>query len=184
MMNNTDDTLLKRIKQKDKAALAELVNRFQKPVFSYLLRIVGKQELAEELVQETFTRIWFSAHLYRSQGKVKGWIFTIARNIARNEMVKKRHAYESIYDEGDSLPARSVLEVEVQHNLALEKVDLALKKLGNELQEVIVLKHQQQLTFKEMAEVTGVAESTLKSRYKKGIIELRQLMGPWKSDLV
>ncbi|MDN5199799.1 sigma-70 family RNA polymerase sigma factor [Fulvivirgaceae bacterium BMA10] len=186
MIKNTDEELLALIKKKNSNAFKVLFERYESGIYNYILRYSGDRGLAQELLQETFTRVWFSAHLYApDRGKVKNWLFTIALNITRNEMVKKRYIYRyediTMLNDSKNEPDSSKSE---RPDLLLEHQDLKTtiaKALGNlkpELREVILLKHFQQLKFREIAEITKIAEGTIKARFRKAISELKKHLKP------
>lgn len=179
MAESTDDQLMTAIKRRDTVAFETLFRRHRQMIYSYVLRFCGNRELAQELLQETFTRIWFGAHLYQGQGKTKNWLFTIARNVTRNEMTRKRYSYRHEEIAADDLrhsqqnhsPEMDIQAVDLRDHLAK-----ALKSLDPDLREVMILKHLQQLTFREIAEMTEIRESTLKSRYRKALTELKPIL--------
>ncbi len=177
MATRSDDELILLIKEKDTAALNVLFNRYESSVFSYIHKFTGNKELAKELLQETFTRIWFSAPLYRDRGSASGWIFTIARNAARNEMAKKRYSFRfedlSASKKTLDISAGEKPDAIVERKDARHRIMQLLEHLKPELREVLIFKHFQQLKFREIADITKTSESTLKSRYKKAITELR-----------
>ncbi len=184
MTQKTDDELLELIKKKNTEAFRTLFSTYEKAVYNYILKYSGNKQLAQELLQETFTRVWFSAHLYRSSGKAKSWLYTIARNTTRSEMAKKRYAYR--YEEISELQSNEdELSVSTSEgpDIHMEQQDLrgkiakAMKKLKPEWREIITLKNFQQLKFREIAEITKIAEGTLKARYLKAVSELRTLLG-------
>ncbi len=175
MTKKTDDELLQRVKKQDKKAFETLFSRYEKPLYNYVHKIAGRRDLAEEILQETFTRIWFSAHLYKSRGSAVGWIYTIARNTARNEMAKKEHRYlfESCPVDLKDDAATANLEKQFElHDMVMQ----ALQSLTPPNRELLVLKHFQQLKFREIAEITNTPESTIKSRYKSALLTLRKVL--------
>ena len=151
-------------------------------VFNFLLRYTGNRGIAQELIQDTFTRLWFAAHTFDAKrGNFKGWLYTIALNLARNEMSKKEytcqflapdevHNCRRVEDDPQTPGPDAVLE---QKEMQIS-VTNALGQLQSHLREVIVMKNYQHLKFREIAEVTGTPESTLKARYHKAISELKK----------
>jgi RNA polymerase sigma-70 factor (ECF subfamily) len=180
----TDNQLMKLLTAKDKTALKELYRRYEMKVFNFLFRYTGHRAIARELIQDTFTRLWFAAHKFDAKkGNFKGWLYTIALNLARNEMSKKEytyqflapdevHNYRQVEDDPHTKGPDAVLEQKEMHT----SVANALGQLQPHLREVIVMKNYQHLKFKEIAQVTGTPESTLKARYHKAISELKKLL--------
>jgi RNA polymerase sigma-70 factor (ECF subfamily) len=182
MDTKSDNELMKMITKKNTQALKVLVRRYDIHIFNFLLRYTGSREIARELIQETFTRLWFAAPTFdQRRGHFKGWLYTIALNLARNEMSKKEYTYrflglgeidEAQYDEDERQDAKPDTLLE-KHELKAT-VARALGRLQPHLREAIIMKNYQQLTFKEMAEAAGTPESTLKARYHRAIALLKR----------
>ena len=184
MVNRTDEDLIFLVRQKNAAALKELYRRYEVRIYNFILKYCGRKELAQELLQQTFERIWFAAHLFLpNRGSLKGWMFAIALNLTRNEMSKKRYHYQyqdlAAAAESDPLLFTSYQtgpENAVMQQQTKATISQALGKLEPPLREIILLKHFQQLKFREIAEITRIPESTLKARFQKAISELRTLL--------
>lgn len=186
MQKKTDNELMKLMAGKNKMALKELYRRYEMQVFNFLFRYTGHREIAQELIQDTFTRLWFASHTFdQKKGSFKGWLYTIALNLARNEMSKKEYTYQFL-EPGEIHNCRE-FEDDVQTreggpDAVLEKREIqtsianALGQLQPHLKEVIIMKNYQHLKFKEIAHVTKTPESTLKARYHKAISELKKYL--------
>jgi RNA polymerase sigma-70 factor (ECF subfamily) len=182
MEKKTDQELMKLVVERNSKALKVLYIRYELAIFNFILRYVGQRELAQDLLQETFTRIWFAAHSFNlEKGYFKGWLFKIALNITRSEMSKKQYDF-SYYDvtEINSSDENLVQSYQDRPDNKLEHIDLqdkiqsALSGLQPFLREIIILKHYQQLKFKEIAQITNTPEGTLKSRFHRAIALLKQ----------
>ena len=102
MDNLTDKELMKLVTGKNTGALKILYHRYEKKIFNFILRYSGSRGVARELIQETFTRLWLSAHTFdQKKGNFGGWLYTIALNITRNEMSKKEYTYQYLDAEED-----------------------------------------------------------------------------------
>jgi RNA polymerase sigma-70 factor (ECF subfamily) len=186
MDNKTDKDLMKLIVKKNSTALKVLYRRYEKQIFNFIYKYTGSRGVAQELIQETFTRVWFSAHTFdRLRGNFKGWVYTIALNIARNEMSKKEYTYHFLeadegvqYDSnGNTSKNQSPAAIMEQEELR-DSIVNALSKLDPSLREVVIMKNYQHLKFREIAEVMKIPESTLKSRYIKAISCLKNHLNP------
>jgi RNA polymerase sigma-70 factor (ECF subfamily) len=184
MQKKTDNQLMKLLTAKDKMALKELYRRYEMQVFNFLFRYTGNRGIAQELIQDTFTRLWFAAHKFDAKkGNFKGWLYTIALNLARNEMSKKEYTYQflapnevhNFNQAEDDLQTKGPDAVLEQKEMQTSVAN-ALGQLQPHLREVIVMKNYQHLKFKEIAQVTSTPESTLKARYHKAISELKKLL--------
>jgi RNA polymerase sigma-70 factor (ECF subfamily) len=181
-----DRTLLERVAGGDADAFALLYRRFERPVFAMLLRLAGgRRALAEEWLQEAFTRVWLGAGTHDpSRGEVRPWIYKIALNTARSEMARKgyRAPHVSLDEAGLDLADEGAGEKRVAARLDEARrataVAEALSRLPDFMREVIVLRCSRELSFAEIAEVTGAPEGTLKSRFHRAVAALREALGP------
>jgi len=185
MQAQSDRALVERTARGDTDAFTQLYRRFERPVFAALLRLAGgRRALAEEWLQEAFTRVWLGAGTHDpSRGEVRPWIYKIALNTARSELARKRHRtpHVSLDEGGLDLPDPGAGEGRVAARLddarRAEAVSLALRELPDFMREVIVLRCSRELSFAEIAEVTGAPEGTLKSRFHRAVSALREAVG-------
>jgi RNA polymerase sigma-70 factor (ECF subfamily) len=181
-----DRALLERVAGGDADAFAALYRRYERPVFGVLLRLAaGRRALAEEWLQEAFTRVWLGASTHDpSRGEVRPWIYKIALNTARSELSRKRHRtpHVSLDETGMDLPDERAGERPVAARLdearRAQAVSLALQELPDFMREVVVLRCSRDLSFAEIAEVTGAPQGTLKSRFHRAVAALREALGP------
>ena len=186
MEDYPDKKLMKLVVNKNTRAFKILYSRYEIQIFNFILKYTSSRELAQDLLQETFTRVWFAAHTFNLKaGNFRGWIYKIALNITRNEMSKKQYAYQyfDITEIGEDCCDAFRSEKE-QPDVKLENLELRntilelLGKLNPILREIIILKHYQQLKFREIAEITNTPEGTLKARFHRAIAQLKELLEP------
>lgn len=192
MENLNDKELMKLITAKNDQALKVLYHRYEKKIFNFILRYTGSRGIAQELIQETFTRLWFAAHTFdQKKGNFKGWIYTIALNIARNEMSKKEYTYQFIDAEekrdwhldGTALVNERPDSILEQREMS-DSIARVLGKLKPYLREVIIMKNYQHMKFREISEVTQVPEGTLKARYHRALELLKKYLKPMEDNRV
>src|SRR5262245_7103377 len=100
MDQRSDEALAAEVARGDTEALRCLYSRYQAPAFNLILRLTGDREMARDLLQEAFTRVWTMAHTFDAQrGAFKGWLYTVALNTARSELARKRHAFKHVETE-------------------------------------------------------------------------------------
>ncbi len=179
----SDRALAARAVDGDAEAFAELYRRYQRPIFNYILRCTGQRGLAEELLQETFTRVWRAGRTFDAvQGAFRPWIYKIALNTVRSELRKKRHSTQHVPLEGaetETSASRPGEDPAVRLDLSRQAraVVRALDALPPYFKEVVVLRCYQQLKFSEIAEITGAPEGTLKARFHRAVAALRANLG-------
>jgi RNA polymerase sigma-70 factor (ECF subfamily) len=176
MDSRSDQELMERTAGGDAMALKTLYQRYEIPVFNLILRGTSNRELAQDLLQETFTRLWTMAHLFDPRrGAVKSWLFTMALNLTRTEMSKRVYDLKPVSLD-DAPPCRSD-DPEVGSGVEGEElqneVARVLDKLPAHYREVIVLKYFHHLTFDEIARMTGAPAGTLRARFHRAVARLR-----------
>ena len=173
---DSDERLLLRFQGGDVRAFEELVRRHRTPVFCFLLRLTGDRGRAEDLCQETFLRVVRACDAWQPRALFRTWIYAVARNQAFDEA--RRQAFRRTEPLDD--PARAGTPSEdvppdrgAEAALLRPKLEAALASLPEEQREVFLLREHAGLRFHEIAEVTGVAENTVKSRMRYALEALR-----------
>ena len=183
-----DEALIERVARGDADAFSVLYRRYERPVFAVLLRLGGQRALAEEWLQETFTRVWLAARSHDpARGRVKPWIYAIALNTARSELGRKRHRTPHVsldaveMDLPDAVAGEPSLAARLDETRA-QALAAALLELPDYLREVVVLRCSRELSFAEIAEATGSPQGTLKSRFHRALLALRARLGRGEGD--
>lgn len=170
-------------------ALNDLMERHATPVFHFLCRMVGNEEDANDLAQETFVRVFKSAKSFRAEQKFSTWLFTIAANLARNHFRwRSRHPNLSLDAEnpeteqsiGATLPTNSPTPKEAA--LAGERaaaVRAAVKNLPDDLREAIVLCEWEEHSVAEAATILEATPKAVESRLYRARGILRERLKSW-----
>jgi RNA polymerase sigma-70 factor, ECF subfamily len=162
----------------------ELVRRYQRPIAAYVYRMVGNYDAALDLTQEVFIKVYNSLTRYRSEFKFSTWIYKIAHNAAIDYL--RRHAVrEEALVSGAEGERREILiesrrptpEQESERKERRGEIEGVVQSLPTAYRELIVLRHSQDLSYDEIAEVTGLPLGTVKNR----LFRAREAM---RSDLV
>ena len=184
-----DNELIDRVARRDRQAFAVLYARHSRPVFGMLVRLSGRREVAEEWLQETFTRVWLAAGTHdATRGAVRAWIFRIALNTARSELARKRHKTPHVsleqagLDLADGTAGEPQLAAGLDDARRARELARALDRLPDFMREVVVLRCSRELSFAEIAAVTGAPEGTLKSRFHRAVAALRAAVGRTGKD--
>jgi len=181
-----DEALMRRVCMRDVDAFRVLYGRYEIRVFNFVFRCVGERALAEDLLQETFWRMWQAAHTFDpARGAFRSWIYRVALNATRSEMGLKRHSRE--IREGDTAgettsrtgqgPADDP-EIRFARGETAALVAAALAGLSPAMREVVALRCMEGMKFSEIAAVTGAPAATLKTRFHRAIAELRRRLAP------
>lgn len=184
----SDEELMEEIVQRSEEAFAALVTRYQNRIVNVVSRLINDRDRAQEIAQETFLRVFIHRERYRPSGKFSTWLYTIAMNLAKNEIRRRVRArgvvsldklMEVAGDSGgfiaDPAPGPDRLyrrrEVEV-------KVSTAVEKLPRKFREVIVLRDIQQLSYDEIGDVLKIPGGTVRSRINRARLALKELLDP------
>jgi RNA polymerase sigma-70 factor (ECF subfamily) len=182
----SDEELIIRFQQGDEEAFVVLVRRFKDPLTNYVYRFLGEFDEAHDIVQETFLRVYKHRHSYNQVGKFSTWLYTIASNLAKSELRRggRRHSH-SINDmvtgaggdrDWDVLDPELTPDSQVDTAIKLRMVQQALMQISSTYREVVILRDIQNMTYEEIAEITGLELGTVKSRINRGRAQLQELL--------
>jgi RNA polymerase sigma-70 factor (ECF subfamily) len=180
----TDEELIKRFQEGDTDAFTELVLRYKDPLYSYVLRMLKDRVNAEDIVQETFVRVYRNRKKYQQIAKFSTWIYTIAINLTKTELRRQNlrrfmSLSGGVTDNGKSfeLPDQKInLEKSTEDTIVGEHIRMAIDKLPKTFKEVIVLRDIQELSYEEISKILGVPLGTVKSRVNRGRTRLQKLL--------
>ncbi|HJU55397.1 MAG TPA: sigma-70 family RNA polymerase sigma factor [Pyrinomonadaceae bacterium] len=149
----------------------ELVRRYQRPIAAYVYRMVGDYEAALDLTQEVFIKVYNSLRRYRSEFKFSTWIYKIAHNSAVDHLRRQGGREQALQREFDGeqydLPIESRRlspEQESERAERREEIERVVRELPSAYRELVVLRHSHDLSYDEIAEVTGLPLGTVKNR--------------------
>lgn len=176
----SDEILVAQVARGESIALETLYDRYASTVMGISLRIIGDQALAEDIVQESFWRVWKHAASFQPQlGSFTGWLFRITRNLAI-DMYRQRHSRPPSFDtlateaEFDQIPdpGANVAE-QAQSSLKYQQVRKALASLPLMQKQVIEMAYLFGMTRQEIAAATGESLGTIHTRARLGLKKLR-----------
>jgi RNA polymerase sigma-70 factor (ECF subfamily) len=177
----SDGTLVQRVLAGDQAAYALLVERYRDRLGRYAVRMLGNVADAEDALQETFVRGYRSLGRCVEPERFGAWLFGILVNRCRTIGGQRaRRQQRLVHDE--AAVKRSAVGHTAENDMLREAIEWALAQLPSRNREAFVLKHIDDLSYEEMAEVTGVGVSALKMRVMRAREELRQLLSEADRD--
>jgi RNA polymerase sigma-70 factor (ECF subfamily) len=184
----TDDSfLVARALKGDRKAFEMIVRKYEQPLTSYLGRMTGEREAALDFAQEVFLKVYCSLASYRPAYKFSTWLFKIASNHLIDHWRKKRLPTVSLDqpvddDEGPLLPQVADPGPSVVRRLELaeirQKIERALETVPEALRELFVLRHVNEFSYEEIADIKGLPVGTVKNRVFQAKELLRKRMGP------
>jgi RNA polymerase sigma-70 factor (ECF subfamily) len=172
-----DHAIMRRIQQEDFSAFEELVDRYKGRLVNVINRMLNNQNEAEDLVQETFLRVWTHRQDYDFSYCLSTWIYTIALNLAKNEL--RKHRKFKFFNQGEM----------TEKGLELPDPKMGPSALGHMLQQAIttlppkyktafLLRDVEQMSYEEVAQILGVPLGTVKSRVNRARAVLKEHLKP------
>lgn len=181
----SDEELMEQLQTGVVEAFNILVDRYSEPLSHYLFGFVGEQAKVDDLLQETFIRVFRNRHSYRRIARFSTWLYTIAGNLARSEYRKRKRdpttpifrstrddeEYEMELPDGSRSPDRMA-----DQPIYDKEIHRALHQIDERFREVVVLRDVQQLSYEEISDITGAPMGTVKSRIHRGRETLKKLL--------
>ena len=180
----SDQELVKRFIKGDKLSIEVLINRHKSKVFTYIVLIVKNQQLAEDIFQDTFIKVIRSLKegKYKDNGKFVSWVIRIAHNLTIDHFRKEKQIstfsnedYETDIFNSRKLSDGTIEDILVENQI-ISEVKLLIEELPEDQKQVILLRHYGGLSFKEIAEQTGVSINTARGRMRYALINMRKLI--------
>lgn len=177
----SDGELARRVAAGDRAAAATLIERYERLVRSFLRKITGRIEVADDLAQETFVRLLQHADRYDPQYPMRTWLLTIARRLSINHGRRMDQQVMSTEYEGHRAAADSPAELAAANDVqqvTRRMLDTALGQLSEAQREVMLLFHQQELSIEDVAQVMEIPVGTVKSHLHRARAAMRKILAP------
>lgn len=186
----SDEALLGRFNDGDAAAFEVLLERYRRPIYNFLLRSTRDPVSAQDLLQDVFLRVVQSSGNFQRQSKFSTWLYTIARNLSvdasRKRALRRHPSLDGNPREGGPTlgdrapnpgpaPDRRLLSKD-----AGERIAAAVEALPQEQREVFLMRQLQHLPFRDIAEVVGVPENTVKSRMRYALERLQAALAEYE----
>jgi len=179
----TDVELVARAVAGREDGFEELVRRYQRPITSYIFRIVGDSESALDVSQEVFIKVYNSLGRYSTDYKFSTWLYRIAHNAAIDHLRRNNVSQQSLEAEN----ADGSFQIQIESNRPSPEqdrersewrteIEAVVKCLPASYRELIVLRHSRELSYEEIAEVTGLPLGTVKNRLFRAREMMRGLL--------
>ena len=180
-MNWTDEELVTRSRGGDLDSFNQLILRWERPIYALAYRVIGREEDARDVCQETFMRAYRGLPGFKGQAKFSSWLYRIALNLCRDWIRRQRRAPTVQLAEGvdptelasQQGPVESIEDLVARRELS-GVVKEAMALLPEEQRTAIVLKEYHGMTFQEIADLQGCPLSTVKTRLYQGLSVLRR----------
>ena len=176
----SDKELILRFQQGDELAYVELVNRYRNRLINFVFRFVGTKEESEDIVQDTFVKLYEKKDYYRPINEFSTWIFTIASNLAKTELRKrKRRKTSSLSDLGlenkdFDVPVQDTTDEETLDEFADSQIQDAIQSLQIHFRTALILRDIEELSYEEISKILDVPLGTIKSRINRARLQLQE----------
>jgi RNA polymerase sigma-70 factor (ECF subfamily) len=180
-MTLTDEELVARSRGGDADSFNQLILRWERPIYALAYRVIGREEDARDVCQETFLRAFRALPGFKGEAKFSSWVYRICLNLCRDWMRKQRRSPTLQMPEGvdpvemasERGPVESIETLVERRELSAVVAD-AMALLPEEQRMAIILKEYHGMTFQEIADLQGCPLSTVKTRLYQGLTVLRR----------
>ena len=178
-----DAVLVKNYISGDESALALLINRHQSKIYGFIYSKIGDRDLSDDIFQDTFIKVikTLKTSSYNEEGKFLPWVMRIAHNLVVDHFRKaKKMPFQRETEEYSIFNYMTDNSLNIEGQIISEQVETDLAKLLDELpadqKEVLVMRMYQDLSFKEIADLTGVSINTALGRMRYALLNLRKII--------
>ena len=177
----TDEELVARAKGGDADSFNQLILRWERPIYALAYRVIGREEDARDVCQDTFLRAYRALPGFKGQAKFSSWLYRIALNLCRDWIRRQRRApVVQLPEDADVVelasergPVESIEDLAARRELS-DVVARAMAHLPDEQRTAIILKEYHGMTFQEIADMQGCPLSTVKTRLYQGLSVVRR----------
>ncbi len=178
-----DAVLVRKYIAGDETALSVLIDRHQSKIFGFIYSKIGDRDTTDDIFQDTFIKVikTLKSNNYNEEGKFLPWVMRIAHNLVIDHFRKSKKM--PLFRETEEFSIFSIMSdqsLSMENQLITEQVELDLKRLIDELpsdqREVVLMRMYQDLSFKEIAELTGVSINTALGRMRYALLNMRKLI--------
>ena len=186
-----DSELIRRYREGREDAFTEIVNRYKDPLYGFLRRFLNRQDLVEDVFQDTFLQLYTSYDSFDTSRPLRPWLFTIAANKAKDALRRmQRHSavnLGTIADTGESsindvvnilTSYETTPDQEVSRDETASRVREIVEDMPENLRAILLLAYFEQFSYKQMAEILSIPIGTVKSRLHTAVVQFAR---QWKS---
>jgi len=180
-MASSDEELVARSRGGDVDSFNQLVTRWERPIYALAYRVIGREEDARDVCQETFLRAFRALGGFKGQAKFSSWLYRITLNLCRDWIRRERRTPIAQAPEGvdlielasESAPSESIEELVARREMG-RAIARVMAELPDEQRTAIILKEYHGLTFQEIADLLDCPLSTVKTRLYQGLTVIRR----------
>ncbi|KKR22022.1 MAG: RNA polymerase sigma factor SigW [Parcubacteria group bacterium GW2011_GWE2_39_37] len=175
-----DEELAKEIKAKNNQALAEIIGRYQNKLFYYVVRLIGNEEDAEDVVQETFLKVYENIQGFDENRKFSSWIYRIAHNLGINQIKKSQrlsaveaHTLDWLEDRQEE--AEDVI-AQAERGQLMQEMKEKIFALREDYRDILILYYFEEKSYEEISDILHIPESTAGVWLRRARTNLKKIM--------
>jgi len=186
----TDEELIRRFQAGDETAFEEIVNRYKNRLMNFAYRFVLDREEAEDIVQDTFLKVYQNRYAYKEIAKFSTWIYTITANLAKTILRKRRNRKLFFFsrlgpeDKDMDFPSNEPdTQSKIEGKFDEQTIQKAIIKLPEHFRTAIILRDIQELSYEEISNIINAPWGTVKSRINRARLKLQEdLQEMWRNE--
>ena len=183
----TDEELIASFQNGNEQAYIELVRRYRDRLMTFVFRFVGDMELSEDIVQDTMLKVYTHKHYYKEIAKFSTWIYTIAGNLAKTELRKRKRRKVTLLSQMNTddrkyeIPSKELQSEDIVQGEYTERyIQKAILQLPLHFRTVVILRDIQELSYEEISKIVNVPLGTVKSRINRARLQLQQTLKEYR----
>tara|TARA_A100001037_G_scaffold133947_1_gene121514 strand:+ start:80 stop:661 length:582 start_codon:yes stop_codon:yes gene_type:complete len=175
----TDKELMLKFQNGDELAYNELVNRYKNKLLNFIYRYFGSKDDAEDILQETFIKLYYKKDYYKPISEFSTWIYTIAANLSKTELRKRKRRKTSqlsemgVENKEFDIRYEDDTDLEINTEYNEHQINKAIQDLETPFRTAFILRDIQELSYEEISKITEVPLGTIKSRINRARIQLQ-----------
>jgi RNA polymerase sigma-70 factor, ECF subfamily len=185
MKKISDEELMFRFQKGDEAAYNEIVERYKNKLMNHIFYYMKERESAEDIVQDTFIRVYLNKDKYKEIAKVSTWIYTIAINLAKTALARngKMNAFSITGKDGENdyeiKDKNSSTDGDVLKNELSDRIMSSIDNLEDKFREIVMLRDVDEMSYEEIAALLKIPTGTVKSRLNRARLNLRDALSEY-----
>ncbi|MCF7823807.1 MAG: RNA polymerase sigma factor [Candidatus Marinimicrobia bacterium] len=168
MRSDSNISLFEKVQNRDPRAFDQLVREYSPELNNFILRMVSNVEDAQDILQDTFVRVWEKSHQFKGNSSVKTWIFRIAINLSYSHLKKRQRWTFSVLEDIKELMSGSDPVKDTEQNFQSDLFEKSLVSLTPRQRAVIVARIHEDLPFSQISEAVGCSVNAAKVHFHEG----------------
>lgn len=176
MIKYSEKELFEKVQDRDSRAFDQLVREYSPALYNFIIRVVSNSEDAQDILQDTFVRVWEKSHQFKGQSSAKTWIYKIALNLSYSHLKRRNRWSFTVVDDMKTLISGSDPAKDTEQVFYSEILEQSLKTLTPRQKAVVLGRIYQDLPFAQVAEAVGCSVNSAKVHFHEGKKRIEKYM--------